>query len=133
MQRRGFLKTAAQSAAAPFLLPLAVRAATLPPPPKAAATEAAPDVAYWERVSAEYDVDRSVTNLENAYWGVMAKPVEAAYVERLRFVNRVNVTYVRDALTSQLYTKEASAVRDQIAGLLGCAPGEVAPEFGSSR
>ena len=35
------------------------------------------DRAFWEQVAAFYDVDRTMANLENCYWGIMAKPVLA--------------------------------------------------------
>jgi selenocysteine lyase/cysteine desulfurase len=57
----------------------------------------------------------------------MARPVEAAYLDRLRFVNRVNVAYVRDAVSTKLHTKEVATVLEQIAELLGCSTTEVAP------
>lgn len=125
--RRRFLVSTGSGAAAALLAGSHADAGQLPAIPLASPADAAQDRAYWERVSAEYDVDKSITNLENAYWGVMARPVEAAYSERLRFVNRRNVTYVRNAVPDQPYTEAADAVRTQIAGLIGCAPTEVAP------
>jgi len=40
----------------------------------------AQDRAFWEQVASLYDVDRSMANLENGYWGIMAKPVLAEFV-----------------------------------------------------
>jgi isopenicillin-N epimerase len=128
MHRRTFLRATASVAAG--LVPTSAVAAgvdDLPAAPTGGAEQVAADTAYWQRISTEYDVDRSVTNLENAYWGIMSRPVEAAYLERTRFVNRVNVTYVRNASVSQLYTTDMDDVRRRIAEALGCSAGEIAP------
>jgi isopenicillin-N epimerase len=128
INRRSFLQATA-SGGAGCLVPTSAFAGAddLPPPPPGSAEQVARDAAYWERVSAEYDVDRSITNLENAYWGIMSRPVEAAYLERTRFVNRVNVTYVRDASASKVYTNDLDDVRRRLADALGCSAEEVAP------
>ena len=34
---------------------------------------------YWESVAREYDVTREVIQLEHGNWGMMARPVLAAY------------------------------------------------------
>jgi hypothetical protein len=72
------------------------------------------DAAFWSAIASQYDVDRTVVNLENAYWGVMAKPVEKAYIERIRFVNRTNVVYVRDAWPNAAFSEDL--VHARIAG-----------------
>ena len=41
-----------------------------------------------------YDVDRSITNLENAYWNVMARPVMEGYKNQITFINQHNVPFV---------------------------------------
>jgi selenocysteine lyase/cysteine desulfurase len=56
----------------------------------------------------------------------MSRPVEAAYLERTRRVNRFNVVYVRDADSTHLYTEELGNARQRLAGALGCAVDEVA-------
>ena len=38
-----------------------------------------------------WDVDRSIANLENAYWGVMPKVVNDEYLSQTRFLNQRNV------------------------------------------
>lgn len=55
------------------------------------------DPAFWAAVRDLYEVDGSVTNLENGYWGIMAKPVLADY---LRWTNRINVENTAYARTS---------------------------------
>lgn len=117
---------AATGAAAPFLQPLTAAATGLPPVPQGAPADAARDTAYWTRVRAEFDVDGSVTNLENAYWGMLPRSVEAAYFDRLRFVNRHHVAYVRNWIEDRSYTAAMEDVRTRVAALIGCASDEVA-------
>jgi isopenicillin-N epimerase len=56
----------------------------------------------------------------------MARPVETAYLERIRFVNRVNVVYVRDAYPAALFSEDLEKTREKIAAALGCAAHEIA-------
>jgi isopenicillin-N epimerase len=121
MQRRRFLHAVGASVAA-VASPLASAAAQLEAPGE-----------FWHGIRAQYDVDRTVTNLENAYWGVMARPVATAYLERIRFVNRVNVVYARDAVTSQPYSADVRRVVEQIARAVGAEPGEIAPTRGGTE
>lgn len=65
-----------------------------------------------------WDVDRSVANLENAYWGVMPREVEAEYLAHSRFLNRRNVAYVRDAIAGQERTAAMERVRTDLAALM---------------
>lgn len=76
-----------------------------------------------------WDVDRSIANLENAYWGVMPREVEAEFTRLSRFVNRRNVAFVRDAIPGQERTAAIEQVRAEIAALMG-APRE---EFALTR
>ncbi|HQF30131.1 MAG TPA: hypothetical protein PLJ34_01680, partial [Hyphomicrobiales bacterium] len=56
--------------------------------PVAARTSAMPrdDEAFWRTIAAEYDVTDEVIQLENGNWGMMARPVQAAYAEWLERV-----------------------------------------------
>jgi elongation factor P hydroxylase len=62
-----------------------------------------------------YDVDRSITNLENAYWNVMAKPVAAEYFRKLTYVNRRNVPFVRGVIPDESLPVELESVRASVA------------------
>jgi len=77
-------------------------------------------------VTGEWDVDRSVANLENAYWGVMPRQIEAEYLEHSRFLNRRNVVFVRDAIPGQERTVAMERVRADLAALLGAPASEFA-------
>ncbi len=37
------------------------------------------DESYWAKIAAQYDLPRGVIQLENGNWGVMSRPVLAAY------------------------------------------------------
>ena len=70
-------------------------------------------------LAALWDVDRSIANLENAYWGVMPREVYDEYLEQTRFLNRRNVTFVRDAIAGQERTAAMDNVRADVARLMG--------------
>jgi isopenicillin-N epimerase len=55
----------------------------------------------------------------------MAKPVEDAYMNRVRFVNPVNVVYVRDAYEAASFSTDLEKVRTEIARELGCNAAEI--------
>lgn len=56
------------------------------------------DSAFWASVRALYDGDSSITNLENGYWGIMAKPVLADYLRWTDKINRENTAYARTSI-----------------------------------
>ncbi len=66
-----------------------------------------------------WDVDRSIANLENAYWGVMPREVYEEYLEQTRLLNRRNVTFVRDAIAGQERTAAMDNVRADVARFMG--------------
>jgi len=78
------------------------------------------DFAQW------YDVDRSIANLENAYWNVMAKPVAEEYFRKLSYVNRRNVPFVRGVIPSESLPAELEKVRTSVARLINADVSEIA-------
>lgn len=80
----------------------------------------ADDEAGWAQIAALYDKPRDVVQLENAYWGVMARPVQAVYAEKLAFVNRQSSYYAR----RQWYA-DMNAVRARVAAQLGVGADEI--------
>lgn len=96
-------------------------AAALPLAPRTVAASHADDEAYWAGIAAQYDVDRSVVQLENAYWGVMARPVMAEYLRQVERVNRQSSAYARRA-----FYQDFADVRARLAGALGVSPDEIA-------
>lgn len=88
--------------------------------------QSAPDLSD---LPALWDVDRSVANLENAYWGVMPREISDEYLEQTRFLNRRNVVFVRDAIAGHERTAAMDQVRAELATLMA-APKE---EFALTR
>jgi selenocysteine lyase/cysteine desulfurase len=83
-----------------------------------AAAAAADD---WERIAREYDVTREVIQLEHGNWGMMAKPVLAAYRAHVERVNRETSYYARRSMVGDLET-----VRATLASAMGVAVDEIA-------
>jgi selenocysteine lyase/cysteine desulfurase len=73
-----------------------------------------------------YDVDRRITNLENAYWNVMARPVAEEYFNKLSYVNRRNVPFVRGMIPNESLPVELERVRSSVARLINAELREIA-------
>lgn len=91
-------------------LPLATSAIAAPP---------ADD--YWEAIARQYDVTREVIQLEHGNWGLMARPVIAAYRANVERVNRDTSYYARRTMVADLDT-----VRARLAQWMGVAFEEIA-------
>ena len=89
---------------------------------------AAEDEAYWREVAKAYDVKQDIINLENGYWGVMARPVAERYVENVKRVNHDNSYYARRA-----YGDDYRAVIAQLAAALGADEEEIALTRGATE
>lgn len=63
--------------------------------PDSGVEDKARDEAYWRMIAQNYDQTEGIINLEHGYWGKMARPVKAAYLEALERVNRQNSFYAR--------------------------------------
>src|SRR4029078_1079323 len=83
-----------------------------------AAAAAADD---WERIAREYDVTREVIQLEHGNWGMMARPVLAAYRANVERVNRDTSYYARRGMVADL-----EDVRATLAQTMGAATEEMA-------
>lgn len=73
-----------------------------------------------------WDADRSVANLENAYWSAMPREIADEYIAHTQFLNRRNVVFVRDAIAGQERTVAMERVRDDVAALMGAPKDEFA-------
>lgn len=102
--------SAAPGAAADFAIP-----PTDKPPQQLAADEA-----HWQAVGRLYPQQEAIINLEHGYWGQMATPVEEAFVENTRRVNRELAWYAR-----RHYGGDFIAAIDAVAGALGAARSEI--------
>lgn len=79
------------------------------------------DATGWGKVAAQYPLPSGVVQLEHGYWGSMAKPVEAAWAERARRLNRDTALYARRAMVRDL-----EAVVARAAAEMGGRPEDVA-------
>jgi isopenicillin-N epimerase len=126
--RRDFLRTAGLaglatavpgSASHPQAPPSASSQERLTPHP-APPAQAARDEAYWRRVAAQYDVIERPTNLEAGYYGLMARPVLAAYHRHIDRVNSASSYFAR-----REYPALERAARERVAQFIGATTGEV--------
>lgn len=135
-QRRALLRAGSLAAA----LPLAVGAgsasatsAALPPPLPQVPAGVTPDSlagnqAYWQAVAAQYDSTDAVLQLDNAFWGSMARPVLAHYEQQLAMVNRDNAWYAR-----MRFPADFEAARAAAATALGVAVDEIVLTRGATE
>ena len=85
------------------------------------------DFAQLQRKLASlYDVDRSLVNLDGAYYGALSKPVRAAYLERIDWVNRHNSAFLRNALPGATQAGELGKSRAAVARLINVPMEQVA-------
>lgn len=75
----------------------------------------------WERIAREYDVTREVIQLEHGNWGMMARPVLAAYRAHVERVNRETSYYARRTMVGDI-----EAVRATLASAMGVGLDEIA-------
>ena len=99
-------------------LPMATHVAAALP---TSAPKGPDDETYWRAVAAQYDVSPGIIQLENGNWGIMARPVMAAFVRNVERVNRDNSYYSRRGFRANL-----DAIRLQVATALGATPDEIA-------
>jgi selenocysteine lyase/cysteine desulfurase len=75
---------------------------------------------YWEKIAREYDVTREVIQLEHGNWGMMARPVLAAYEANVERVNRDTSYYARRTMVADL-----KDVRATLAEAMGTSTEEI--------
>lgn len=88
----------------------------------------AADETYWARIAAQYDLADDVIQLENGNWGIMARPVLAAYERHQAMVNRRNSYYSR-----RDYGGDLARIRARVAANLGVEPDEIAFTRGATE
>lgn len=115
MNKREFLRTTA-SASLGILLgdDVWARFADLP------VDRLAEDEAFWTAIRAKYRLKPDYINLESGYYSIQATPVLEAFIAKVREINYQGSYYLR---TTQVPDK--AAVRDSLAALAGCPPGEL--------
>jgi len=97
-----------------------------------AALAAGPAVAAttqdWAQVAAQFDVPAEIIQLENGNWGMMARPVLAAYERHQRRVNRETSYYSRRG-----YGADLERIRARAAAALGVSTDEIAFTRGATE
>ncbi|MGK5030703.1 aminotransferase class V-fold PLP-dependent enzyme [Janthinobacterium sp. MDT1-19] len=117
-QRRALLRAGSLAAALPLTAGAASAAAAstlpvlLPAVPAGTTPQAlASNQAYWQAVAAQYDTTDAVVQLDNAFWGSMARPVLMHYQQQLAMVNRDNAWYARMRFPADFEAARAAAAR----------------------
>lgn len=98
--------------------------ATLPGP----AGGNASNEAYWSEVASLYRLSPEVVNLENGFYGVLPRPVLAAYQAHIERLNELNSVYLRGQ-----YGRDSDAIRRRLASAIGAQPGEIALTRGATE
>ena len=119
-QRRALLRAGSLAVALPLTAgagsAAAASAALSPPLPPLPAVPAgttpeslAGNQAYWQAVAAQYDTTDAIVQLDNAFWGSMARPVLRHYEQQLSMVNRDNAWYARMRFPADFEAARAAA------------------------
>lgn len=87
----------------------------------ASSTSGAAAAGAWDQIAREYDMTREVIQLEHGNWGMMARPVLAAYRAMVERVNRDTSFYARRTMVRDL-----EAVRGVLAEAVGVSADEIA-------
>jgi selenocysteine lyase/cysteine desulfurase len=98
------------------------------PRPKTTSDQLARDETFWQSVAGQYDVTDKITNLENGYWGIMARPVLNEYKRLTDWVNTENTYFAR-----RNYGSVFSDIRDKVATFLNVASDEIALTRGATE
>ncbi|MDQ4626545.1 aminotransferase class V-fold PLP-dependent enzyme [Janthinobacterium lividum] len=118
-QRRALLRAGSLAAALPMAAgagSAAAASAALPPSLPSVPAGTTPEVlasnqAYWQAVAAQYDTTDAIVQLDNAFWGSMARPVLRHYEQQLAMVNRDNAWYARMRFPADFEAARAAAAR----------------------
>ena len=98
------------------------------PIPASTGTVRSDDEAYWDRIADQFDPVRSVIQLENGNWGMMARPVAEAHRRHLEMVNQMTSYYSR-----RTFGADARRIRARAAAVLGVDPTEIAFTRGATE
>src|SRR5688572_5994483 len=86
------------------------------------------DEPFWTAVSGLYATSHELANLENGYWGVMAKPVKDVYRHWTDQVNFHNTLLIRERWPDAM-----ERITRTVAAALGCGPDEIALTRGATE
>jgi isopenicillin-N epimerase len=112
-----------------LLQTMAALAGSLAPAVQARSESAHDKPLGWEGLARHYDLDGGIVNLENAYYGVMARPVLEDYQRNIDYLNRHNSWYLR-----RMFDREGGeAIRALVAQHAGVQAGEIAMTRGATE
>jgi selenocysteine lyase/cysteine desulfurase len=83
----------------------------------------------WERIAQGYDVAGEFVNLENAYYGIMARPVLDEFKRNIDFLNRYNSMHLRRSFDRE----GMENLRAQLAAHTGVPADELAITRGATE
>lgn len=86
------------------------------------------DETGWKAIAKQYSVTSKITNLENAYWGIMSLPVLNEFKRLSDFINKENTFFAR-LQTSETYR----SIRETIAAFLNVGSDEIALTRGATE
>ena len=86
------------------------------------------DEAGWKAIAKQYAVTSKITNLENAYWGIMSLPVLNEFKRLTDFINKENTFFAR-LQTSETYR----GIRESVASFLNVGADEIALTRGATE
>ncbi|MBP1202102.1 selenocysteine lyase/cysteine desulfurase [Duganella sp. 1411] len=90
---------------------------------------AADDESHWRAVAAHYDVSADFVNLENAYYGIMGRPVADDFKRNIDTLNRDNSRLLRQSFDGD----GTEAIRLRLARHLGVPVDEIALTRGATE
>ena len=85
--------------------------------------------ADWERIAQSYDVASDFINLENGYYGIMARPVAEAFKRNIDYLNRYSSFHLR----RQFDNDGMEQIRAQLARHTGVPADELAITRGATE
>ncbi|QBE66317.1 aminotransferase class V-fold PLP-dependent enzyme [Pseudoduganella lutea] len=83
----------------------------------------------WQQLAASYDVASEFINLENAYFGIMARPVTEDFKRNIDYLNRYNSLFLR----REFDREGIEAIRARLAAHAGVATSEIAITRGATE
>ncbi|THF25778.1 aminotransferase class V-fold PLP-dependent enzyme [Pseudomonas atacamensis] len=101
----------------------------IPSLPGSNLAENAKNESYWSDIASQYNVSRDFVNLENAYYGVMAKPIMEEYKKNIEYVNQNNSYFLR----TNYDATGCDMVRAEVATAVGALPEEIALTRGATE
>ena len=97
--------------------------------PAADPTVVARDTSYWTKIASHYDTSAGFTNLENAYYGIMAAPVAHDFKRNIDILNKDNSRLLRQHFDRA----GVETIRAQLAAHLGVPVADIALTRGATE